>query len=404
MAPGPGVVDGVGAVSALRRAAPWVLCAISLVLFAVGIWLRSRNGEPAASENGWLHSAFEAFGFGGIPVVGALIASRLPANPYGWLWCAIGLVAATASAGSAIVRALDAPLWGAWLFGGWGLVTLIGLLVFVFLLFPTGRLPDPGWQWAARAAVTVDLLLMLAVPFLYDTDDPASATPWAPVGTAGAVILTATVTGVFLLFGLALAAMASLVVRFRRADPAQRLQLTWFLYATAVNAVILVLTAVLGVISDGLLESVVSAVGFALLPLAVGVAVLRYRLYEIDRIVSRTVSWGLLTAALVGLYLVVVALLRPVLEPLTGGSALAVAASTLAVAAVFNPVRRRLQEAVDRRFDRARYDAARAVDAFAARLRDQIELDQVGGGRRDTVAATVAPTGVGVWLREPREV
>jgi len=113
------------------------------------------------------------------------------------------------------------------------------------------------------------------------------------------------------------------------------------------------------------------------------------------------VSYGLLTAVLVGFYLLVVALLRPLLEPLTGSSALAVAGSTLAVAAVFNPARRRLQVAVDRRFDRARYDAARAVDAFAARLREQVDLDEVTAGLRDTVVATVAPTRVAVWLRVP---
>jgi hypothetical protein len=131
----------------------------------------------------------------------------------------------------------------------------------------------------------------------------------------------------------------------------------------------------------------------------VGVAVLRYRLYEIDRIVSRTVSYGLLSAALIGMYLLVVALLRPLLEPLTGSSTLAVAGSTLAVAAVFNPARRRLQAAVDRRFDRARYDAARAVDAFAARLRDQVDLDEITASLCDTVVATVAPGRVAVWLR-----
>ena len=193
------------------------------------------------------------------------------------------------------------------------------------------------------------------------------------------------------MFGLVLVAMSSLVPRFRRAGPVERRQLTWFLYATVVNAAILVLDLVFGVLPEGLTTAVVSAAGFALLPVAVGVAVLRYRLFEIDRIVSRTVSYGLLSAALVGLYLLVVALLRPLLEPLTGSSALAVAASTLAVAAVFNPVRRRLQAAVDRRFDRARYDAARAVDAFAARLRNQVDLDEITAGLRDTVTATVAP-------------
>jgi hypothetical protein len=164
------------------------------------------------------------------------------------------------------------------------------------------------------------------------------------------------------------------------------------------NGAVIVVDSAMGVLPD-LAAVIVSAAGFALLPAAVGAAMLRYRLYEIDRIVSRTVSYGLLSAALVGLYLVAVALLRPLLEPLTGSSTLAVAASTLAVAAVFNPARRRLQDAVDRRFDRARYDAARAVDAFTARLRSQVDLDQITAGLCETVSATVAPGRVAVWLR-----
>jgi hypothetical protein len=189
------------------------------------------------------------------------------------------------------------------------------------------------------------------------------------------------------------------VLRFRRADSVERRQLSWFLYATAVSAVFLVLRTVLGVLPENLFVEVLNAAGFALLPVAVGIAVLRYRLYEIDRIISRTVSWGLLTAGVVALYLGLVALLRPLLEPVTGSSTLAVAGSTLAVAAVFNPARRRLQTAVDRRFDRARYDAARAVDAFAARLRNQVDLDEITTGLRDTVTTTVAPGRVAVWLR-----
>jgi hypothetical protein len=204
---------------------------------------------------------------------------------------------------------------------------------------------------------------------------------------------------VYGMFGLVLVGMGSLVVRFRRADPVERRQLTWFLYATVVNAALLVVDAV-GLIPDNLVGRVLSALGFALLPLAVGAAMLRYRLFDIDRIVSRTVSYALLTAGLIGLYLLVVGLLRPLLEPLTGSSTLAVAGSTLAVAAVFNPARRRLQAGVDRRFDRAGYDAARAVDAFAARLRDQVDLDEVTSGLCETVLATVAPTRVGLWLRD----
>jgi hypothetical protein len=198
---------------------------------------------------------------------------------------------------------------------------------------------------------------------------------------------------------LVVLAAASLLVRFRRGGPVERQQLKWFVLA-AVFASAGVMTDVLGVPVGGPVWSVVDAVTFALLPIAVAIAVLRYRLYDIDRIVSRSVSYGLLTAVLVGIYLLVVALLRPLLEPLTGNSTLAVAGSTLVVAAVFNPARRRLQAVVDRRFDRARYDAARAVDAFAARLRGQVDLDQVSAGLRDTVSATVAPTRVAVWLRD----
>jgi len=274
----------------------------------------------------------------------------------------------------------------------------VGLLVFVFLLFPTGRLPTYRWRWVARAAVTGPLLLMLAVVLIPDPGTPTAASPWAPKGEAGRYLGEAVDVGLYILFGIVLAGMSSLALRFRRAGPVERRQLTWFLYATAVNAVILILDSTLGVLPVSLITVTVEAAGFALLPVSVGIAVLRYRLYEIDRIVSRTVSYGLLTAGLIGLYLLVVALLRPLLEPVTGNSSLAVAASTLAVA--FNPARRRLQAAVDRRFDRARYDAGRAVDAFTARLRNQVDLDQVAAGLCDTVVATVAPTRVAVWLRD----
>jgi hypothetical protein len=244
-----------------------------------------------------------------------------------------------------------------------------------------------------------DLLLLLAVPLIPD-DDPAASAPWALQGAAGRYLGQAGDVAVYVLFGVVLAAMSSLLLRFRRAGPVERRQLTWFLYAAALIGAFIVFDA-LGVVRPGLLYTAVSAAVFALLPVAVCIAVLRYRLFEIDRIVSRTVSYGLLTAGLIGLYLLVVALLRPLLEPLTGSSSLAVAGSTLAVAAVFNPARRRLQAVVDRRFDRARYDAARAVDAFAARLRNQVDLDQVTAGLRETVVATVAPTRVAVWLRAP---
>jgi hypothetical protein len=384
----------------LRRTAPWVLCAVSLSLYTVSNVLRFllRNDVPAP-DPGWVEGTIGALGFAGIPIVGALMASRLPDNPYGWVWCVAGLGYGLSDLARPLAEVVDGRSWITWIMESWGFLTTLGALVLVFLLFPTGRVPSHRWRWVARAAVAVPLVLMVAVLFFVDPDDPTAAGPWALEGGTGRSLARAAEVGLFAMFLLILAGMASLVLRFRRAGPTQRRQLTWFLYATVVIASVLVLDGVLAVLPMGVTGALVNAVAFGLLPVAVGIAVLRYRLYEIDRIVSRTVSYGLLSAALIGLYLLVVALLRPLLEPFTGSSSLAVAASTLAVAAAFNPARRRLQAAVDRRFDRARYDAARAVDAFAARLRDQVDLDEITASLCDTVVATVAPGRVAVWLR-----
>jgi hypothetical protein len=300
-----------------------------------------------------------------------------------------------------LVRAVDGPRSATWVLDNWSFLGAVGLLVLIFLLFPTGRLPAHGWRWVARTAVVLPVLLMVAVLFSSDPDEPALAGPWPVPEGAADILGGGTIAGYLAMFLLVLAGMVSLFVRFHRAGPVQRRQLTWFLYATALIVLLLGLDGVVGRLPGGLIGAALYAVAFTLLPVAVGIAVFRYRLYEIDRIVSRTVSYGLLTGVLVALYVVLVRALGSLLEPLTGTSSLAVAGSTLAVAAAFDPVRRRLQAAVDRRFDRARYDAARAVDAFAVRLRDQIDLDEVTGGLRDTVVDTVAPTRVAVWLRTP---
>jgi hypothetical protein len=378
-----------------------VLCAISVSVLVISNWLRwLTRDEAQLPDVGWLEGGISALGFVGFPVVGALIASRLPANPIGWLWCAEGLVYAVFDAGPPLAHAAGWPAWVAWTWVGWGFVIFLAVLVFVFLLFPDGHLPSHRWRWVARATAIVALLLIIAVPLApHPTDNPSEASPWAVHGGGGRYVDLITMGLLYGMFLVVLVAMFSLVVRFYRAGPVERRQLTWFLYATVVNGVLFALGPALGILPPSLIGTAVSTVGFALLPVSVGIAVLRYRLYEIDRIVSRTVSYGILTGGLIGLYLLVVAVLRPLLEPLTGSSTLAVAGSTLAVAAVFNPARRRLQEAVDRRFDRARYDAARTVDAFAARLRDQVDLDQITAGLRDAVTDTVAPGRVAVWLR-----
>ena len=385
----------------VRRALPWVLCAISLTLYGITPWLwwLLRN-QPAPGQVSWLDATILAIGVAGIPVVGAMIASRQPASPYGWLWCTAGVAFGVSNAARPLVRVVGLPRWGASVLESWGVLGLTAMLTFVFLLFPDGRLPGARWRWVARTTIATALLLMIMVTWAPYPDPHVELTPWALHGAAARLLGQIIPAGVVVLSGLVVASMASLVLRYRRAGPVARRQLTWFLYAAGLNAVLIGVGA-LAPVPEGPLSTAVYAVGFGLLPVAVGVAVLRYRLFEIDRIVSRTVSYGLLTAGLIGTYLLVVALLRPLLEPVTGSSALAVAGSTLAVAAAFNPARKRLQGAVDRRFDRARYDATRAVDAFATRLRNQVDLDQITNGLCETVDATVAPGRVAVWLRSP---
>ena len=307
----------------LRRIAPWVLCAVSLcllVLSSVLSWVIPDDSGDSTP----LAGTIEALGFVGIPVVGALIASRLPGNIYGWLLCATGLAAALGEVGLPLVALLGAPRWVGWLVGGYGFVGLLPLVFFLLLLFPTGRLPTRRWRWVARVVVVAEVLLILAVPFVYDPKRPADATPWAPRGDVARYLALATENSIRVMFGLILMAVFSVIFRFRRAGPVERRQLTWFTYAAVLTGAVLVFGVALEALPD-LINTALNAAGFLLLAGAVGIAVLRYRLYDIDRIVSRTVSYGLLSVGLVGVYLTVVALLRPLLEPLTGSSALAVA-------------------------------------------------------------------------------
>jgi hypothetical protein len=376
----------------------WVLCWLSLGLLAAGAAL--RIAFPLRADDAVFYVTVSSLSTALVPLVGGLIAARLPTNPYGWLWCLGGLTFGVFALGDGLRRsgAVDARLAGALVAAAY--VTGVCLFPLILVLFPTGRLPGRPWRWVAGTAVLSAAIGLLAVPFAESTVERDPTSPGGLGATTGNPADDVFGYAVTVALVLLLPAVASLLVRFRRAGPVERQQLKWFFLAAGLGAV-MTLVGGLDLPIDPAVWSFVDAVTTGLLPLAVGIAVLRYRLYEIDRLISRSVSYGALTAVLIGLYLLVVTLLRPLLEPVTGNSSLAVAASTLAVAAVFNPARRRLQTAVDRRFDRARYDAARAVDAFAARLRNQVDLDEVTAGLRDTVVATVAPTRVGVWLRLP---
>ena len=377
-------------------ALPWVLCAVALVLLTVSAWLSWLYPEPGEV---WLEGAVNALGFAGIAVVGALIASRLPDNVYGWLWLAAGVIFGLTDDARPFLRLVDGPLWVAWLLGAAGFLSLLALLFFVFLLFPTGRLPSPRWRSIAAVVVALPILVYVAAALIPDPDHPEVAAPWALQGSAGQTVSRLAEVGLVVMFLLVLVGILSTVQRFRRAGPVERRQLAWFMYAAVVNGVLLVLDTV-GLLPNTLFFALVSAAGFLLLPAAVGIAVLRYRLYDIDRIVTRTVTYGLLTAGIFAVYVLLVTV-PPLLGLQKGTSDVVVAAVTLAAAAVVGRARHRLQAAVDRRFDRARYDAGRAVEAFAVRLRDQVDLDEITAGLRDTVSGTVAPTSIGVWLVGP---
>ena len=339
--------------------------------------------------------------------VGAVLASRRPAHPVGWLLLAMGLsLSASAVLSSYRWQGLvgrPGSLPGAAYVAGLGNginIAFLACTCFVLLLTPTGTLPSPRWRWWARAAAGAAVVFVLEsvvnpLPLYPEYPDVGS-----PIGVRALgeppLDLIAPVSGVVVLAAL-LAGAWSLVGRFRRARGAERQQLRWLAWG-AVLAAMALLVAITELALDGDTAVFQAAVGvcLAVLPLATGAAILRYRLYDLDRIISRTLAYGLLTLVLGGGYAVVALGLGQLLGQ---DSSLVVAAATLCVAALFQPLRRRVQAVVDRRFNRRRYDATRVIDEFGARLREQVDLDALGGELLALVDQTMQPTRASLWLR-----
>jgi hypothetical protein len=283
-------------------------------------------------------------------------------------------------------------------------VGALSCIAFVLLLTPTGSLPSPRWRWWAwiSAAVPVALVLVVTVaPKPSATGYQALDSPF-DLDAFGGVVWVVDLAAQAVTVAAMVVAGASLVVRFRRARGAERQQLRWVALAAglvAVGAAVALAGLALG--TSALVGSVGGELPVALTPVAIGAAVLRYRLYDLDHIISRTLAYGLLTLLLGGGYATVVLGLG---QRLSQGSPLVVATATLAVAALFQPARRRVQAAVDRRFDRRRYDAAQTITAFSARLRDQVDLDTLTGELLDVVEQTMQPTRASLWLRPSRAV
>jgi hypothetical protein len=389
----------------------WALWLLTLVSYALVFWLNDLLVEAGRPDLAILSSDIPAFVLATLSAttVGVLLASRRPRHPVGWLLLGLGLPVALSGVATGYANyglmarpgALPAADWAA-LYHGVSVLAALAALQFVLLLTPTGSLPSPRWRWwagVAAGSAVVALATSLVLPF--DPPYQANPNPLAIPALAGLLRPLSNLTWAVTALGLPVAA-ASLLLRFRRARGVERQQLRWLVLAAALAAAVLAATllalavGLVGSTGDEVLLGWVSAVVLGLMPLATGAAILRYRLYDLDRIVSRTVAYGLLTVLLGGGYATVVLGLGQLLGR---DSTLVVAGATLAVAAVFRPARRRVQGAVDRRFNRRRYDAARTIQGFSTRLREQVDLDALTAELLVVADQTMQPTRVSIWLR-----
>jgi len=381
------------AAAAFRRA--WSIWVVSVAVTATSLaytLLRPLSAKLAAIGGSTADGVVVVVFIGAFSTVGALLAWKRPENPIGWLLSATGLACAVGVFGVFLAHFPRTVTLAEWL----GCMYLVGfgLCVFVVLLFPAGHLPSRRWRpvaWAAGAGLAGWVLGCAFAPTII-TYSPSVRNPVGAAGSAGDVFKVVAVGGGVLVAAAGLAAVLSLAFRYRRAGTTERAQLKWLVYAAAV--IVVASLAAIPVASNNL-QNAISSGAVALVPVAIGIAVLRYRLYDIDRIISRTLAYAIVTGLLVGVYAGLVLLATQVLRVHTP---VAVAASTLAAAALFNPVRRRVQNAVDRRFNRARYDADQTVAAFAARLKDAVDLDSIRDDLAGVIDQALEPSHISVWV------
>jgi hypothetical protein len=407
-------VGGPGTRAASRLA--WALWTLTLTSFVVmGVFRFLNSSTPTAVPRNplildfgyWL--LFVAFA-----TVGALVASRWPKNAIGWIFCWLGLsfslVSASEEYGLYALVTEAGSLPGAegmlslttW-FGG---PIVFALFSFVFLLFPDGRLPSRRWRpivWLELVAVVCLVAFAFEPGSLENLGLVRVTNPFGIQGAA-AVLETLERIGFFTTLAVAVAGGISLVVRFRRARGVERQQIKWF----ALSGVVFCAVFAAGPLLWALPQSPATAwiwpvlflAGAGTIPVAVGIAILRYRLYDIDLIINRALVYGPLTAMLALVYVGGVVVLQAALRGLTGQeSTLAVVASTLAIAALFNPLRRRVQAFVDRRFYRRKYDAAKTLEAFSSRLREETDLDALSDDLVGVARGTMQPEHASLWLR-----
>ncbi|HVR78543.1 MAG TPA: hypothetical protein VMS99_09150 [Acidimicrobiia bacterium] len=383
----------------------WAVLGLVLAESAGAVFLATRGAGPGSAATATATLVFVL----ATATVGTLIGLRRPGHRIGWL---LRLAAFSFASGALIVTYLEVAFFvhpgslpvgpplvilGDWVFGlGFGISA-----TYLLLLFPTGRLPSPRWRPVSWLAAISLIMMMLGV--LLGTsafEDLPIANPLA-MESSHPLLLLFEGGGFYLLFMTMLASVASLVVRYRSSVGEERQQLKW----VASGVVILgvgVAASVLWELINGVAElsddteNLVIAVSLTMIPISIGVAILRFRLYDIDRIISRTVSYGVVVALIAAVFFGSVTLLGSLLPD---DSPLSVAASTLSVAALFNPLRRKVQRFVDKLFNRSRYDAGRTIDAFSARLRSEVDLDQLARDLQGVAAETMQPASLALWLR-----
>jgi hypothetical protein len=404
-------------VSARAALLAWSLAGLSVVMFVATIALTISSlyvagATQPSSTKGTLGDLLLWIPFLAFPIVGALIASKRPTNAIGWICLVAGLFWMLIFLWGSIPSSVSAPVMIDAL-TEWLWVPPVGLLgIYLILLFPDGKLPSRKWRPLAWFSGAVMVLASVALTL---SPGPLPDHPGVrnPLGLEGYPMLAQVLPGVIALLPICILASAvSLIWRYRHSGGEVRQQIKWVVFAASFVGVMYLSAVVIGfftpdaslgsgdvsLLGDILLDAVL--LSYAGVPIAVGFAVLKYRLYDIDVVINRTLVYGSLTATLAALYFGGIVVLQRVFVTLTGQqSTLAVVASTLFIAALFNPLRRRIQSFIDRRFYRKKYDAARTLEAFSVKLREETDLEALNDDLVGVVRETMQPAHVSLWLR-----
>lgn len=391
--------------------AVWAIIAVTIALHLASAVLvvMGRNVTTPGDKETNLGALGFVVAFVAFPVVGLLIVSRRPRNGVGWLFLLIGVGFAISNLSATYADyavygdpgSLPAGAWAGWVTGWTDPLAFVSIML-LFLLFPDGALLTRRWRpvlWLTLGFGAGSVAWNAVKPGKIFTDtlrfDNPAGIAWVGenLGFLDPIIFIGFLTGIML-------SVASAVLRFRRSRGIERDRMKWLAFAALLLVGSFVVAIALSAMSTGWLPGLLIGLAFAAVPISVGIGVLRYRLYEIDRVISRTLAFTAVTVALGALYVALVLVGQALFSSVAGGGGLVIAVSTLVVAALFLPLRARIQRLVDRRFNRHRYDAQKTLEAFGTRLREEVDLGTLSRELRAAVDETMQPAHASVWLRE----